>query len=86
MGSSSCEMRSHIYLALFCAFVECVTALSANSKSSTYRMPSKREWLPLPASLDVDEDSLVIRVQQFNVLADGLSGLRPDFGKTIEGC
>jgi|AntAceMinimDraft_12_1070368.scaffolds.fasta_scaffold126152_2 hypothetical protein len=69
-------------MVLIWSFVQGAAGLANNQKKYTYKMPTKREWLPLPASLDVDEDSLVVRVQQFNVLADGLSGLRPDFGES----
>ena len=47
-----------------------------------------RVFLPLPRTLQPPSDTAVpsggwpiVRVQQFNVLADGLAGLRPDLGK-----
>lgn len=48
----------------------------------------RRVFLPLPRTLQPPSDTAVpnggwpiVRVQQFNVLADGLAGLRPDLGK-----
>lgn len=49
-------------------------------------LPRARRFVPLPGAIGVQKlngygnEPLVLRVQQFNALADGLSGLRPDLG------
>ena len=46
------------------------------------QFPKMRKFLPLPGSYGIKENSnpVILRVFQFNVLADGLAGLRPDRG------
>lgn len=45
------------------------------------RLPSRRPFLPLRGALGLRPESLTLRVQQFNILADGLSGAREDLGR-----
>jgi len=56
--------------------------LRASTQDSS---PPLREFLPLPPLFTENPPAVtagpVVRVQQFNVLADGLAGLRPDQGK-----
>lgn len=58
---------------------------------STVRYPNTRRFIPLPGIVGLKAitnihdnnavEPLVLRVQQFNVLADGLAALRPDLGR-----
>lgn len=45
----------------------------------------KRKFIPLPGKYaqdsEINSSPLTLRVIQFNILADGLSALRPDMGK-----
>ena len=52
------------------------------STTSTVKLPNARRFLPLPGSYGLEErtNPLLLRVMQFNVLADGLAGVRPDLG------
>ena len=45
------------------------------------KLPTSRPFLPLPGLAGLKPDSKTLRVQQFNVLADGLSGRREDLGR-----
>ena len=45
------------------------------------KLPTSRPFLPLPGLAGLKPDSKTLRVQQFNVLADGLSGRRDDLGR-----
>ena len=48
---------------------------------TTKRLPASRPFLPLPGLAELKAGSKTFRVQQFNVLADGLSGRREDLGR-----
>jgi mRNA deadenylase 3'-5' endonuclease subunit Ccr4 len=49
----------------------------------TPTFPKKRSFVRLPGSAGLSQTSAIplLRVQQFNVLADGLAGMREDLGK-----
>ena len=63
-----------------CLFSGIVAALKEGSQSRV-GLPNSRPFLPLPGLAELTPTSLTLRVQQFNVLADGLSGKREDLGK-----
>ena len=71
--------RGDAVLLFYFTFV--VLGLSATRST----LPATRRFLTLPAA-DLETSSstlnpLILRVLQFNALADGLSGLRPDLGR-----
>jgi Endonuclease/Exonuclease/phosphatase family len=70
--------RGDAVLVLYFTFV--VLGLSASRST----LPATRRFLTLPvADLETSSSTLsplILRVLQFNALADGLSGLRPDLG------
>ena len=70
-------MTLMVVLAIWTFVLSIITDIVALSNTV---MPPKRPFVPLPAYLNVKSDAAIIRVQQFNVLADGLSGLRKDLG------
>ena len=60
-----------------------VYSLRLQGRPSTpplYAMPPLREFLPLPG-MYANPGMPTVRVQQFNLLADGLAAQRPDLGK-----
>jgi hypothetical protein len=63
------------YLGLF------VAAFILRERCGASRLPTRRSFLPLRGTLGLRPDSLTLRVQQFNILADGLSGAREDLGR-----
>ena len=68
-----------IFILYFLLFLHCSHSVLRGS------LPATRKFLQLPVA-DVDTYSsasnpLILRVLQFNVLADGLAGLRPDLGR-----
>jgi hypothetical protein len=69
--------KSITSILIFGIFVNLIIHYSADVK-----VPNKRNFIPLPGSLSLSEanDPVTFRVLQLNVLADGLSGRRPDQG------
>jgi len=69
---------------------EALLFLEIAVRGARIQNPAARRFLPLPGSYALKQDgrgtssnsnsNVVLRVLQFNVLADGLSGLRPDLG------
>lgn len=59
-----------------------IHASSSNNININTKYPLKRNFIPLPGaySLNPNNDPVTFRVLQLNVLADGLSGRRPDLG------
>ena len=71
--------RNDVFILCFLVFLHCCHSVLRGS------LPATRKFLQLPVA-DVDTYSsannpLILRVLQFNVLADGLAGLRPDLGR-----
>jgi len=66
------------------AILAVVISFQCSYSSLRNHMPATRQFLTLPKAdvngLPSDTDALVLRVLQFNVLADGLSALRDDLG------
>ena len=60
-----------------CLFVLCLLLFNVEGVI----LPSRRAFLPLKGMLSLQPNSLTLRIQQFNLLADGLSGARDDLGR-----
>ena len=59
-----------------------VTSSSINLQIDK-KVPPKRNFIPLPGSVSLNnaQSPVTFRILQLNVLADGLSGRRPDLGQ-----
>jgi nocturnin len=68
-----------IHLSLLCLFI-CLFCIFSYDI-----YPNRRKFLVLPGQYVLTptgpKDPVILRIQQFNVLADGMSGLRSDLGK-----
>lgn len=65
------------------SFLILLSLLGSYVRSSAPPSSSKRRFIQLPGAAGLSsqaEEPLIIRIQQYNVLADGLSALRPDLG------
>lgn len=67
------------------AVLFCLTFFQQSLSLTRSSLPATRKFLTLPApELEVSSSTsnpLILRVLQFNSLADGLAGLRPDLGR-----
>jgi hypothetical protein len=83
------------YVNVFFVFVLFTTCIISSSglaplgvrllRQEEYKLPPCRKFLPLPPLDELSKDAkesvcATFRVLQFNMLADGLSGLRDDLG------
>ena len=64
-------------------FIFFVVTSSSINQQIDKKVPPKRNFIPLPGSVSLNnaQSPVTFRILQLNVLADGLSGRRPDLGQ-----